>query len=398
MGPVDLVCQVESPGGIARSLQRVGRAGHAVGSPSKGRLLAKTAADLMEAAALTGAMRDGAVEALRVPRHCLDILAQQVVACVAVDPWDVRALYDLVRGCDPYRDLPAEAFESVVAMVSGRSTAADWRDLKPRVSWDRVHNRLVALPGTQRLALGGGGAIPDTGQFPVYLGDGGPAARRAGRGVRLRAPGRRGVRPRDLDLADRRDRAAPGPRRAGRGPAGRHALLAGRGDRPDGRAGRAGRGPLPADRPGRNGPGRPSPGWSARPASIEPSARRLVAPCRPPASRGRRRPGRPDGPGRVLPRPGRRDGRGGPDPPGQPLQPDPEAGDPGVFPVAARPRRRLPARRRRPRPPAPGDGRAAARLPRRPVAGGGRGAGPAKNSATRPSSASGSGRTRAGPC
>lgn len=174
MGPVDLVCQVESPGGIARSLQRVGRAGHAVGSPSKGRILAKTAADLMEAAALTGAMREGAVEALRVPRHCLDILAQQIVACVAVDPWDVRALYDLVRGCESYHDLPAEAFESVVAMVSGRSSAADWRDLKPRVSWDRVHNRLVALPGSQRLALGGGGAIPDTGQFPVYLGDGGP--------------------------------------------------------------------------------------------------------------------------------------------------------------------------------------------------------------------------------
>src|SRR5262249_6233701 len=39
---------------------------------------------------------------------------------------------------------------------------------------DPIHNRLAALPGTGHLALVGGGTIPDTGQFPVYLGDGGP--------------------------------------------------------------------------------------------------------------------------------------------------------------------------------------------------------------------------------
>ncbi|MCI0464245.1 MAG: hypothetical protein L0Z62_45505 [Gemmataceae bacterium] len=40
--------------------------------------------------------------------------------------------------------------------------------LQPRVSWDRVHNRLLALPGSQQLALTGGGTIPDTGQYGVY--------------------------------------------------------------------------------------------------------------------------------------------------------------------------------------------------------------------------------------
>src|SRR5439155_3707973 len=48
MGAVDLVCQVESPGSVARGLQRVGRAGHLVGQSSKGRLIPKTAADLVE--------------------------------------------------------------------------------------------------------------------------------------------------------------------------------------------------------------------------------------------------------------------------------------------------------------------------------------------------------------
>ena len=59
-------------------------------------------------------------------------------------------------------------------MVSGRFPLDSFRDLRARVGWDRVHNRLAALPGTARIALVNGGTIPDTGQYPVYLGDDGP--------------------------------------------------------------------------------------------------------------------------------------------------------------------------------------------------------------------------------
>jgi ATP-dependent Lhr-like helicase len=40
--------------------------------------------------------------------------------------------------------------------------------LQPRISWDRIHQRLLALPGSQHLALVSGGTIPDTGQYTVY--------------------------------------------------------------------------------------------------------------------------------------------------------------------------------------------------------------------------------------
>jgi ATP-dependent helicase Lhr and Lhr-like helicase len=174
MGAVDLVCQVGSPGGVARGLQRVGRAGHLVGQVSKGRMIARTRADLLESAALAQAMIANEVETLRVPTNCLDVLAQQVVACVAVEPWDVPALFDLVRRAYPYRDLSAEAFEGVLKLVSGRFPTSTFRDLQPRVSWDRVHNRLYPLPGSARLALTSGGTIPDTGQYPLFLGESGP--------------------------------------------------------------------------------------------------------------------------------------------------------------------------------------------------------------------------------
>src|SRR5262249_39566325 len=50
--------------------------------------------------------------------------------------------------------------------------AAPLEALQPRVSWDRVHNRLHALPGSQSLALTGGGTIPDTGQYAAYTANG----------------------------------------------------------------------------------------------------------------------------------------------------------------------------------------------------------------------------------
>jgi ATP-dependent Lhr-like helicase len=204
MGAVELVCQVESPGSVARGLQRVGRAGHLVGQKSKGRLIPKTSADLLEQAALAREMSAGRVEAIRVPINCLDVLAQQIVAMVAIEPWDVPALYALVRRAYPYRDLSPQAFETVLEMVSGRyrlgerdgsgpssvpsagqtpaadvgSRPADVSPLKqmaalaPRISWDRTHNRLHPLPGSRHLALVCGGTIPDTGQYGAYLASG----------------------------------------------------------------------------------------------------------------------------------------------------------------------------------------------------------------------------------
>ncbi|HEV8061257.1 MAG TPA: DEAD/DEAH box helicase, partial [Gemmataceae bacterium] len=175
MGAIDLVCQVESPGSVARALQRVGRAGHLVGGTSKGRLIPKTPADLLEQAVLAREMAAGRVEAIHVPTNCLDVLAQQIVAMTAMESWEPIALYQLVRRAYPYRNLSPEAFEKVLEMVSGRYR---WRQgernpvglnaLQPRISWDRLHNRLLALPGSQRLALINGGAIPDTGQYPTY--------------------------------------------------------------------------------------------------------------------------------------------------------------------------------------------------------------------------------------
>src|SRR5262249_59903819 len=59
-------------------------------------------------------------------------------------------------------------------LAGGLFGGGSFRDLRAGVSGAGVHTRLAALPGTSRLALVGGGTIPDTGQYPVYLGEDGP--------------------------------------------------------------------------------------------------------------------------------------------------------------------------------------------------------------------------------
>ncbi|HHE47805.1 MAG TPA: DEAD/DEAH box helicase, partial [Candidatus Acetothermia bacterium] len=118
MGLVDLVCQVESPRSVARALQRVGRAGHVFCAASKGRLIPKTRADLLEIAAVAWGMRKADIAPVRIPENPLDILAQQIVAIVAAGPIPTKEVYRLLRRAYPYRDLPEDSFRKVVEMLA----------------------------------------------------------------------------------------------------------------------------------------------------------------------------------------------------------------------------------------------------------------------------------------
>ncbi|MDX1384179.1 MAG: DEAD/DEAH box helicase, partial [Thermoanaerobaculia bacterium] len=87
VGSVDLVCQLGTTRTIASLLQRVGRAGHVVGGTSKGRIFPLSRDELIEATALLDAIRQGTLDRLHIPELPLDILAQQIVACVACEEW-----------------------------------------------------------------------------------------------------------------------------------------------------------------------------------------------------------------------------------------------------------------------------------------------------------------------
>jgi ATP-dependent helicase Lhr and Lhr-like helicase len=173
MGAVDLVVQVESPKSVARGLQRVGRAGHRLDEPSKGRIFPKFRADLLESAVVARRMKDGAIEETRVPRNPLDVLAQQIVAICAQEEITVDELHDLVRRAWPFRDLSRQQLENVLDMLAGRYPSEEFAELRPRITWDRVAGVLRGREGARRLAVTNAGTIPDRGLFGVHLVEGG---------------------------------------------------------------------------------------------------------------------------------------------------------------------------------------------------------------------------------
>jgi len=172
MGAVDLVVQVASPGSVASGLQRIGRAGHQVGAPSRGRIFPKHRADLLEAAVVVQRMRDGLIEHTRVPVNPLDVLAQQIVAACALDEWQVDELHALCRRAANYAGLSREQFDNTLDMLAGRYPAEDFAELRPRVVWDRLAGTVRGRAGAQRLAVTSGGTIPDRGLYGVFLPDG----------------------------------------------------------------------------------------------------------------------------------------------------------------------------------------------------------------------------------
>jgi ATP-dependent Lhr-like helicase len=177
MGAVDLVVQVESPPSVASGLQRIGRAGHQVGAVSRGVVFPKYRGDLVQTAVVTERMKQGAIEAIKVPRNPLDVLAQQLVSMVAMEEWDVDDAAALVRRAAPYANLPQSAFDAVLDMLAGRYPSDDFAELRPRLVWDRIAGTIAGRPGAQRLAVTSGGTIPDRGLFGVFLAGGEKATR-----------------------------------------------------------------------------------------------------------------------------------------------------------------------------------------------------------------------------
>ncbi len=173
MGAVDLVVQVESPGAVSRGLQRIGRAGHSVGEPSKGTIYPKHRGDLLEAAVVVRRMLDGRIESTRYLRNPLDVLAQQIVAHVASTPeCTVASVARVVRRAAGFAELSDELLTNVLDLLSGRYPSEEFSELRPRLVWDRVDDTLRARDGSKRLAVTSGGTIPDRGLFGVFLPDG----------------------------------------------------------------------------------------------------------------------------------------------------------------------------------------------------------------------------------
>jgi ATP-dependent Lhr-like helicase len=168
IGAVDLVIQIGSTRAISTLLQRIGRSNHTVSGFPKGRIFPLSRDELLECAALLDAVRRGELDHLTIPQQPLDILAQQIVASVAPEEWTEDALFAMVRGAYPFRNLTREKFDEVIRMLSEGFTTRRGRR-GTYLHHDAVNQRIRGRRGARLSAITNGGAIPDTSDYRVIL-------------------------------------------------------------------------------------------------------------------------------------------------------------------------------------------------------------------------------------
>ena len=170
---VDQVLQVGSPKGMARLLQRGGRARHRPGEAGHVVCVPTHALELAEYAAARVALSHGHIEARPPPRLSLDVLAQHCVTLALGGGFDADQLLREVRGTHAYRDLPEVAWQAVLDfIVRGGSALENYPDYRRVVRDDdgrhRVHDRRIAF--RHRLSIG---TITSDGSVQVRFAKGG---------------------------------------------------------------------------------------------------------------------------------------------------------------------------------------------------------------------------------
>ncbi len=154
--PVDQVIQVGSPKGIARLLQRAGRAGHQPGKPSRILCVPAHAIELVEFAAARDAALARRIESRPPLRRPLDLLVQHLVTCAIGEPFEPDAMRREIQSTASYASLDDAEWEWALGFISsgGKALAAYPRYRKVRVENGRYLLDDQRLIRQHRLGIG----------------------------------------------------------------------------------------------------------------------------------------------------------------------------------------------------------------------------------------------------
>ncbi|MCK7595532.1 ligase-associated DNA damage response DEXH box helicase [Lysobacter sp. CAU 1642] len=167
--PVEQVLQIGSPKGVARLLQRAGRAKHRPGESGAILGVPTHALEIAEYAAVRRAVERDAVESRPPLVGCLDVLAQHAVTLALGGGFEADALFAEVRRSHAYAALERATFDAVLRFIEvGGEALAHYPDYR-RVRRDEtgryvLDDRRIAL--RHRLSIG---TISSDGALAVKL-------------------------------------------------------------------------------------------------------------------------------------------------------------------------------------------------------------------------------------
>ncbi len=147
--PVETVVQVGSPKGVARFLQRAGRAGHSPGEVSKIYFLPTHALELAEAAALKSAIKNEMIESKPPMMLCFDVLIQYLCTLAVGDGFLPDEIFEEVKSTFSFADMTKEEWTEVLHYIVNGGKALTQYDEYQKVEIEnavyKIKNRRMAM-------------------------------------------------------------------------------------------------------------------------------------------------------------------------------------------------------------------------------------------------------------
>ncbi|MDE7185005.1 MAG: DEAD/DEAH box helicase, partial [Lachnospiraceae bacterium] len=172
VGEIDKVLQVGCPRTVSSTMQRLGRAGHNPGRTSVMHLFPRTAAECVSCGMTAQLARQGGVEHIHPPVQCLDVLAQHLVSMAAFRSYTLDEVMEILPRAWNFREVTRDDVRSVLCMLAGDYEHARDLPVRPRILYDRIHERVEGDGYSRMLAVSAGGTIPDKGLYAVKTEDG----------------------------------------------------------------------------------------------------------------------------------------------------------------------------------------------------------------------------------
>jgi ATP-dependent Lhr-like helicase len=172
IGFIDLVICLGSPKGVARFLQRSGRAGHKLHDTVKSRVIVLDRDDLVECAVMLKSAIERKIDQVHIPKNCLDVLAQQIYGIAIADRINYKDLFGLIKGSYCYSTLSKKDFDDVLDYLSGEFTSLEDRHVYAKIFWDKEFNEIGSRGKLSRIIyMTNIGTIPDESHIRVKIGD-----------------------------------------------------------------------------------------------------------------------------------------------------------------------------------------------------------------------------------
>lgn len=172
VGEIDQVLQVGCPRTVSGTMQRLGRAGHNPGRTSVMYLFPRTAAECVACGMTAQLARMGGVEQVNPPSECLDVLAQHLVSMAAFCSYTLDEVMEILPRAWPFRNVTKDDVKAVLCMLSGDYEHGQDIPARPRVLYDRIHEKVQGDGYSRMLAVSCAGTIPDKGLYAVKTEDG----------------------------------------------------------------------------------------------------------------------------------------------------------------------------------------------------------------------------------